>query len=124
LPLNLQENAVETEPGDGSGDGKVGVERLLKEGLEKTEKEGENGPKNCTDEHYGDPSKTPENDLPDEPLLVIEPSKGWLPLNLADLWRCGDLLFFFAWRDVKVHGTRTVHNSTGNRSGFMIARAS
>jgi hypothetical protein len=26
----------------------------------------------------------------------------WQVLNLAELWECRELLFFFVWRDVKV----------------------
>jgi lipopolysaccharide transport system permease protein len=35
-------------------------------------------------------------------VRVITPPSGWSALRLADLWRGRELLYFFAWRDVKV----------------------
>src|SRR5215471_17077521 len=46
--------------------------------------------------------------LPEEPLIVLEPSRGWLRLNLRDLWRYRELLFFLTWRDVKVRYKQTM----------------
>jgi lipopolysaccharide transport system permease protein len=37
-----------------------------------------------------------------ESELIIKPSKGWNPLNLRELWRFRELLYFLAWRDIKV----------------------
>jgi lipopolysaccharide transport system permease protein len=34
--------------------------------------------------------------------LVIRASKGWAALNLRDLWKYRELLYFLVWRDVKV----------------------
>lgn len=45
--------------------------------------------------------------LPDEPLVVIEPSKSWVALNLQDLWKYRELLYFLTWRDVKVRYKQT-----------------
>jgi lipopolysaccharide transport system permease protein len=42
------------------------------------------------------------------PLVVIEPSHGWLPANLRELHHHRELVFFLAWRDVKVRYTQTV----------------
>lgn len=42
-----------------------------------------------------------------EPLLVIEPSNGWVPLRLRELWSYRELLYFLAWRDIKVRYTQT-----------------
>jgi lipopolysaccharide transport system permease protein len=44
----------------------------------------------------------------DLPVTVIEPSRGWLSLNLRDLWEYRDLLFFLAWRDISVRYKQTV----------------
>jgi lipopolysaccharide transport system permease protein len=33
------------------------------------------------------------------PVCVIAPQKGWVPLDLADLWRYRDLLLLLVWRD-------------------------
>src|SRR5258706_10439768 len=39
---------------------------------------------------------------------VIEPPRSWQWLNLRELWRYRELLFFLAWRDVKVRYKQTV----------------
>lgn len=44
----------------------------------------------------------------DLPAIVIEPSRGWLRLNLAELLQHRELVFFLAWRDVKVRYKQTV----------------
>jgi lipopolysaccharide transport system permease protein len=46
--------------------------------------------------------------LPGEPLVVIEPSKSWAPLNLAEVWANRELLYFLAWRDLKVRYKQTM----------------
>jgi lipopolysaccharide transport system permease protein len=46
--------------------------------------------------------------LPDEPLVVIQPSNNWNLLNLKDIWAYRELLFFLTWRDVKVRYKQTV----------------
>src|SRR5438094_7342002 len=42
------------------------------------------------------------------PVLIIRPSKGFLRLNLADLWEYRELLYFLVWRDIKVRYKQTV----------------
>lgn len=42
------------------------------------------------------------------PFLVIEPSSGWVPLSLKELWEYRELLFFLTWRDIKVRYKQTV----------------
>ncbi|PZS17408.1 MAG: phosphate ABC transporter permease [Acidimicrobiales bacterium] len=42
------------------------------------------------------------------PLVVIEPERGWSPLRLRDVWRSRDLLYFIAWRDIKVRYTQAI----------------
>ncbi|MDB5076369.1 MAG: lipopolysaccharide transport system permease protein, partial [Chloroflexi bacterium] len=39
--------------------------------------------------------------------LVIQPSKGWVALHLADVWRFRGLLYFLCWRDIKVRYKQT-----------------
>ena len=46
--------------------------------------------------------------LPDEPLVVIQPSSKWSLLNLKDIWAYRELLFFLTWRDVKVRYKQTL----------------
>ena len=41
------------------------------------------------------------------PHTRIAPSKGWISLGLKDLWRYRELLFFLAWRDIKVRYKQT-----------------
>jgi lipopolysaccharide transport system permease protein len=40
--------------------------------------------------------------LPEQPLVRIRPSRGWVALNLRELWAYRELLFFLVWRDVKL----------------------
>lgn len=42
------------------------------------------------------------------PRVIITPEKGWLALNLVDLWRYRELLFFLTWRDVKIRYKQTL----------------
>ncbi|HSQ49865.1 MAG TPA: ABC transporter permease [Nitrospiraceae bacterium] len=42
-----------------------------------------------------------ERDI-DGQTLVIRPSQGWVPVNLKDLWAYRGLLYFLAWRDIRV----------------------
>lgn len=45
---------------------------------------------------------------PDElPLTVVEADRGWQGSGLGELWRYRELLYFFAWRDVKVRYKQT-----------------
>jgi lipopolysaccharide transport system permease protein len=41
------------------------------------------------------------------PAVRIKPSKGWVQLHLRDLWEYRELLYFLAWRDVKVRYKQT-----------------
>jgi lipopolysaccharide transport system permease protein len=42
------------------------------------------------------------------PHLRIKPSKGWVSLNLPELWEYRELLYFLTWRDIKVRYKQTV----------------
>jgi lipopolysaccharide transport system permease protein len=44
----------------------------------------------------------------DPPVTRITPTGGWRLLDLAELWRFRELLFFLIWRDVKVRYRQTV----------------
>ena len=46
--------------------------------------------------------------LPEKPLVVIEPSRGWIPVNLKDLWHYRDLLYILTMRDIKVRYKQTI----------------
>lgn len=41
-------------------------------------------------------------------ICVIRPSRGWVPLQLRDLWEYRELLYFLVWRDIKVRYKQTV----------------
>ena len=49
-----------------------------------------------------------ENTLPDQPLFTITPSRGWVSLNLRELWAYRELLYFLTWRDIKVRYKQTM----------------
>lgn len=42
------------------------------------------------------------------PTVRIEPPRGWFDVRLAEVWSYRELLYFFAWRDVKVRYKQTV----------------
>jgi len=42
------------------------------------------------------------------PVTIIHPSRGWISLNLRDLWEYRELLYFLTWRDIKVRYKQTV----------------
>jgi lipopolysaccharide transport system permease protein len=44
---------------------------------------------------------------PNAQTLIIEPSRGWVSLKLYDLWEYRELLYFLAWRDIKVRYKQT-----------------
>jgi lipopolysaccharide transport system permease protein len=44
----------------------------------------------------------------DAPVTVIEPKRGWLPVDFRELWQYRELLYFLAWRDIKVRYKQTV----------------
>jgi lipopolysaccharide transport system permease protein len=46
--------------------------------------------------------------IPDQPLFSITPSRGWVSLNLRELWAYRELLYFLTWRDIKVRYKQTV----------------
>ena len=46
--------------------------------------------------------------LNDIPVILIEPSKGWISLKFRELWEYRELLYFLIWRDIKVRYKQTV----------------
>jgi lipopolysaccharide transport system permease protein len=52
-------------------------------------------------------SSSPIPQMPDEPVVTIQPTRGWLPLDFGDLWTYRELLYFLTWRDVKVRYKQT-----------------
>ncbi len=49
-----------------------------------------------------------KKDRPAEEILVLKPSKGWVSLDLADLWRYRELIYFLTWRDILVRYKQTL----------------
>jgi lipopolysaccharide transport system permease protein len=50
----------------------------------------------------------PAAPLPAKPVVTIAPSRSWVGLDLRDVWHYRELLYFLAWRDVKVRYKQTV----------------
>jgi lipopolysaccharide transport system permease protein len=42
------------------------------------------------------------------PVTVIRPPRGWIPINLRELWAYRELLYFLTWRDIKVRYKQTL----------------
>jgi len=38
----------------------------------------------------------------------IEPAQGWVSIDLKELWKYRELIYFFAWRDIKVRYKQTL----------------
>lgn len=50
-----------------------------------------------------------DNDnVQDVPQIVIKPLKGWVSLELREVWQYRELLYFFIWRDIKVRYKQTI----------------
>jgi lipopolysaccharide transport system permease protein len=41
------------------------------------------------------------------PIIKIRPVRGWVPVNLGELWDYRELLYFLVWRDIKVRYKQT-----------------
>ena len=50
----------------------------------------------------------PESGLPEKPLVVIQPGKSWVALELREVWAYRELLYFLIWRDLKVRYKQTL----------------
>ncbi|MCX7609819.1 MAG: ABC transporter permease [Anaerolineales bacterium] len=44
----------------------------------------------------------------DPQLVIIRPTQRWTALNLRELWRYRELLYFMVWRDLKVRYKQTI----------------
>ena len=42
------------------------------------------------------------------PITIIEPKKGWLPIDLKQIWKYRELFYFLTKRDIKVRYKQTV----------------
>ncbi len=52
--------------------------------------------------------KTQINAPADAPHIHVEPSKGWISLDLREVWSYRELLYFLIWRDIKVRYKQTI----------------
>src|SRR5438034_10649908 len=50
----------------------------------------------------------PVSEADDLPITIIERRRGWQVLNLRELWRYRELLYFLTWRDIKVRYKQTL----------------
>lgn len=41
-------------------------------------------------------------------ILILRPSRGWGSLNLGELWKYRELIYFLTWRDLKVRYKQTI----------------
>ena len=41
------------------------------------------------------------------PVIIVRPSRGWVPINLRELWAYRELLYFLTWREIKVRYKQT-----------------
>lgn len=49
----------------------------------------------------------PSESTPTRPIVVVQPSKGFLRLDLRPVWVYRELLYFLVWRDIKVRYKQT-----------------
>jgi lipopolysaccharide transport system permease protein len=57
--------------------------------------------------HRTESEKTAGPHLPENPLVVIEPKKSAVALDLNGVWNYRELLYFLTWRDVKIRYKQT-----------------
>ena len=50
----------------------------------------------------------PPEPTPTPPTRIIRPSSGWRGLDLASVWKHRDLVFFLAWRDIRLRYRQTL----------------
>jgi lipopolysaccharide transport system permease protein len=46
--------------------------------------------------------------IPVDFLIVIQPERGWVGFDLGEVWRYRELLYFLAWRDIKLRYRQTL----------------
>jgi lipopolysaccharide transport system permease protein len=44
----------------------------------------------------------------DQPVTIIAPAFGWQPVNLREIWRSRELMYFLVWRNLKTRYKQTV----------------
>ncbi len=46
--------------------------------------------------------------MPANQTVILKPAKGWLGVDLQELWRYRELIYFLTWRDIKVRYKQAV----------------
>ena len=49
-----------------------------------------------------------EVDIASVPVTTIRPLRGWIPINLSELWVYRELFYFLTWREIKVRYKQTM----------------
>lgn len=49
-----------------------------------------------------------KNSNPSETITIIEPKRGWIPIDFKEIWAYRELLYFLVKRDIKVRYKQTV----------------
>ena len=49
----------------------------------------------------------PLSSSPSDEVIVVRPSRGWMDVNLREVWRYRELIYFLTWRDIKVRYKQT-----------------
>jgi lipopolysaccharide transport system permease protein len=55
-----------------------------------------------------EPSRPPRYELPERPLVVIQPRKSWSAVDFREFWHYRELLYFLTLRDIKVRYKQTL----------------
>lgn len=56
----------------------------------------------------GEPPGQKQAQLPEKPLVTIQPGDSWASLRIRDIWLYRELFYFLTWRDVKVRYKQTL----------------
>src|SRR4030095_4432489 len=59
-----------------------------------------------------EPTNPPESLVEYSQPILVEPPRRWEALDLRELWRYRELLYFLVWRDVMVRYKQTVIGAT------------
>lgn len=55
-----------------------------------------------------DMADSPPSQSSAPPVTIIEPKRGWAPIDWREAWAYRELLYFLTWRDIKVRYKQTV----------------
>src|SRR6185295_2563472 len=62
----------------------------------------------ATDEGYKAPAGRQADELPRQPVVLIDANRRWAALDFATLWQYRELFYFLMLRDVKVRYKQTM----------------